>query len=381
MTIAMIGQKGMPAIHGGVERHVHELSTRLVQSGYTVLAYARDWYTDPSITTYEGVTIVHTKTIKTKHLDTITHTLTATFDAMSRKVDIIHYHGVGPALISWIPRLFAPNIRVIGTFHSIDRKHDKWNFFARVALLFGEWAISTFPHETIAVSETIKAYDRDVFGKEVTYIPNGVPQYIKRIESNRLTTWGLQPEKYFLIVSRLIRHKGIHIAIRAYKQLELSHPTLTREHPLVIVGDGHHTNDYVAELKEMAKGSNIIFTGFQSGEALAQLFSHATLYIHPSEHEGLPITVLEAMSYGVPTIVSDILEHRLIVPDLAYRFSKETLVDTIIRTMSHYTEARQHAVYARKRISAEFSWTVITAAMERLYAPQHTVPEGFKQIV
>jgi glycosyltransferase involved in cell wall biosynthesis len=380
MTIAMIGQKGLPAIHGGVERHVHELSTRLVQSGHSVLAYARAWYTDPSVTSFEGIQIVHTHSIKTKHLDTITHTLTATVNAIRRDVDVIHFHGVGPGLLSWIPRIFAPNIRVIGTFHSIDRKHDKWNVWARFMLLLGEWAISTFPHQTIAVSETIKAYDRDVFGKEITYIPNGVPHYTKEIDTHELTQWHLVPGQYFLIVSRLIRHKGIQHAIRTYKQLELSHPSLTQKYPLVIVGDGHHTDDYVNELKHMANGSNIIFTGFQSGKTLAQLFSHAALFIHPSEQEGLPITVLEAISYGTPTIVSDILEHRLIVPDLMYRFSKETLADTILRTMSNYQTTKKYAAYARRRINSEFSWDIITDAIERLYQP-NTSAQNMHQTV
>lgn len=370
MTIAMIGQKGLPAIHGGVERHVHELSTGLIEAGQDVLAYARDWYTDETITEFKGVRVVHTPSVHTKHFDTITHTLTATIDAMHRNVDVIHYHGVGPSLLAWIPRIFTPHIRVVGTFHSIDRKHAKWNWFARQILKIGEWAVSTFPHDTVAVSETISGYVRDVYGKDATYIPNGVPSYVPKESTQALTEFGITPNKYFLIVSRLIRHKGIHDAIASYQTLEKTHPEMTREYPLVIVGDGHHTNDYVSELKAQAAGSNIIFTGFQSGDALAELFSHATMFIHPSEHEGLPITVLEAISYGTVSIVSDILEHRLIVPNMTYRFSKETLADTIVRTMNQYPAALSYARTRQRDIQEEFAWSKIVRDLTRTYKQQ-----------
>ena len=132
MRIAMIGQKGMPAVNGGVERHVHELAVRLVKFGHLVTVYSRTWYVGDNYSkNIEGVKIKLLPTVHTKHFDTISHSLLATIDAIKNDFDVIHYHGVGPSLLAWIPRLFAPKIKVIATFHSIDRYHQKWNWFAK----------------------------------------------------------------------------------------------------------------------------------------------------------------------------------------------------------------------------------------------------------
>lgn len=318
----MIGQKGMPAIFGGVERHVHELSVRLVKSGHSVTAYSRSWYTKGKSKPVDGVKIQLIGSINTKHLDTITHTLLSTIHAIRNNFDVIHYHGVGPALLSWIPRVFAPRVKVITTFHSIDRKHEKWGFIARTALRFGERATCKFAHQTIAVSRTIQQYIRDVYNAHALYIPNGVPNYERSKETNELKKWNLTTESYIVIVTRLIPHKGTHYAIAAYKKLCETNPEIIQGKKLVIVGDGYYTDSYVSYLKGMAVDNpNIIFTSFQSGKALEQLFSHAYLMIHPSNNEGLPITVLEGMSYGLPILVSDIPEHRELIHDTDFNFA------------------------------------------------------------
>src|SRR3989338_1619429 len=322
MRIAMIGQKGMPAVFGGVERHVHELSMRLVRRGHDVTVYSSPWYSRKKVKNIQGVRLRFIPSIHTKHLDTISHVFLATIDAMRRGFDVLHYHGVGPALLSWIPRVFSPQTTVIVTFHSIDRKHEKWGWFARLALKLGERAACRFPHETIAVSRTIQQYCRDVYDREALFIPNGVPAYARTKETGMLKKWKLKSGAYLLIVSRLIPSKGIQYAIAAYQNLRETQPHLVHDTPLVIVGSGFYTDRYVRGLKSMAAGDpNIIFTGFQSSDALAQLFAHARLAIHPSDIEGLSITVLEEMSYGLPVLVSDIPEHRELVSAPRYNFA------------------------------------------------------------
>jgi len=138
MRIAMIGQKGIPAIYGGIERHVEELSLELAKQGHTVLVYARKWYTPKNIKNYHGINIIHTPTLRTKHFDAIAHTFFSTIHAMFQKPDVIHYHGVGPSLLSWIPRVFSPKTKVVATVHCLDRYHQKWGLFARIMLRFGE---------------------------------------------------------------------------------------------------------------------------------------------------------------------------------------------------------------------------------------------------
>ncbi len=179
MKIAMIGQKGIPTRFGGIERHVEELAIRLGTLGHEVRVYTRAWYAAPKKRFSRGVSTVVTPTVNTKHLDAIVHTFTATIHAIGAGVDVIHYHGVGPSLLSFIPRIFAPRIRVVSTFHCIDRKHQKWNVFARLALGLGERAACVFPHATIAVSKTLQAYCDNSFNTDTIYVPNGISKPAK----------------------------------------------------------------------------------------------------------------------------------------------------------------------------------------------------------
>ncbi|MBI4992643.1 MAG: glycosyltransferase family 4 protein [Candidatus Magasanikbacteria bacterium] len=378
MRIAMIGQKGMPAKFGGVERHVHELSVRLVKVGNKVTVYSRKWYTNDKDGKIHGVTIKHLPSIRTKHLDAITHSLLATLDAIKNKSDVIHYHGVGPSLVSWIPRLFAPRIKVITTFHSIDRKHEKWGLGARLILKISEWTACKFAHETIVVSRTIEQYCRDVYDTQTTYIPNGASECRPTKKTDKIKKWGLKPQEYVLMVSRLIPHKGAHYLIDAYNEMcwENSIPANKK---LVIVGDGHYTDSYVKRLKKMAaKNPDIIFTGFQTGKSLSQLYSHACLMVHPSDNEGTPISVLEAMSYGVPVLLSDIIEHREIVSNPKFLFARgdvESLKEKLKWLLCSDKEAGAKQIkinYAT--VKQNYDWDNIVLDVVEVYMKQILTP-------
>ncbi len=373
LKIAMIGQKGIPARFGGVETHVHDLSSRLAKLGHNVTAYSRKWYTKKDTAFINDVLAKSLPSIRTKHLDTISHTFLATIDAINEEYDVIHYHGVGPALLSWIPRLFAPEITVITTFHSIDRKHAKWGTFAKMVLTVGEWMTGKFAHKTISVSRTIQQYMRDVYDVKTVYIPNGVPNYSKSTKLSALQTWNLQPNKYIIAVSRLIKHKGIHYLILAFKDLKLKNPELLKDMKLVIVGDGYYTDEYVSSLKELAKdfSDSIIFTGFQSGDTLKQLFSHAHMMIHPSDQEGLPITVLEGMSFSLPVLVSDIPEHRELITDKRFLFKRsniENLKEQIKQVLSLDTDKKIIAGERNKKlVHDDYNWDTIVHNTEQVY--------------
>ena len=374
MKVAMIGSKGVPAVFGGVERHVHELSKRLEGHGVDVFVYSRKWYTKlEADTVIEGINVVHKPSIRNKYFDAISHVFVSTLHAMKQKdIDVLHYHGVGPALVAWIPRIFAKKKTVIITFHSIDRKHAKWNWFAKLVLRIGEWASCAFAHNTIAVSRTIQQYARDSYDCHATFIPNGVPLYEKAETTNHLGTWNLKPNSYLLMVSRLIEHKGMHYMIEAYNRLTEHNPELVKDYPLVIVGDGYYTDEYVASLHTQAKGNpNIIFTGFQSGEALSELFSNAHLMIHPSDNEGLPINVLEGMSYGLPILLSDIPEHMELITDQQFLFSWGNVddltveVERIMRMPKEILE--KSAQRNRNQIKQSFTWNIVSQNIVKLY--------------
>src|SRR5512135_1685347 len=158
MRIAIIGSKGIPARAGGIERHVEELATRLAKRSFDVTVYTRPWYTGTQKLSHQGVRLVPLASLKTKHFDAITHTFVSTLHAMKENVDVYHFHGVGPALLAWLPRVFRPKAKVIVTFHCLDRRVRKWGRFARFMLKFGEWAATHYAHKTIVVSKTLAHY-------------------------------------------------------------------------------------------------------------------------------------------------------------------------------------------------------------------------------
>ncbi|MBI4426918.1 MAG: glycosyltransferase family 4 protein [Candidatus Magasanikbacteria bacterium] len=377
MRIAMIGQKGMPAKFGGVERHVHELSVRLVRFGNKVTVYSRKWYTNGKDGRIQGVIIKHLPSIRTKHLDAITHSLLATLDAIRNKYDIIHYHGVGPSLVSWIPRLFAPRIKVVTTFHSIDRKHEKWGLGARLILKISEWTACKFAHQTITVSRTIEQYCRDVYDAQTTYIPNGASECHPTKKTDKIKKWGLKSQEYILMVSRLIPHKGAHYLIDAYNELCWENSVADNK-KLVIVGDGYYTDSYTKKLKKMAtKNQDIIFTGFQTGESLAQLYSNACLVVHPSENEGTPISVLEAMNYGVAVLLSDIIEHRELVSNPKFLFTHGDVnsLKQKLKTLLSADDARaKQAKTNHATIRQNYDWDNIVLDVVDIYTKRILTP-------
>lgn len=374
MKIAMIGQKGVPAQYGGVDRHVEDLSVRLVEAGHTVIAYSRFWYTKTTESEYLGVQTVYTPSIHTKHLDTITHTLTSTLHALWHGVDIIHYHGVGPALLSWMPRVFSPKTTVITTFHSIDRYAKKWNLLARLALRFGEWAAVSFAHKTITISKGLQQYVLNEFGKETAYIPNAVMSARVPHHTDVLDMFGLEKGKYIVMVSRLVPNKGIHLLIEAFHLLKQYHKDdlEIQEMKLAIVGGAAYSDEYVRRLHETAsRYSEIVFTDFQSGDALDQLYAHARALVHPSLHEGLPITVLQAMNFAKPVLVSNIPEHLELIQDNRMIFEQND-VHAITQALYHLLQIGSEELkeIGRKNkalVDREYSWDVVLPKMIALY--------------
>lgn len=376
MRIAMIGQKGIPAVSGGVERHVHDLAIELANLSYPVTVYSRKWYCPERFDSYQGVNIKYVPSLKTKHLDAISHSLLATFDAIRNKVDVIHYHGVGPSLVSWVPRLFSRNIRVITTFHSIDRYHKKWNFFARMFLRLGEWTATHFAHETVVVSRSLQNYCFNEFKRETQYIPNAynISEKIRMKEKENLSEFGLQKGKYLVMISRLVPHKGAHLLIDAFVKLKENNPNDSniQNLKLAIVGGSAYTDKYVEKLHKSASICNqIVFTGNQSGDILEDLYAGAKFLIHPSENEGLPITVLQAMSCAQPILVSNIPEHLELVDDPRFVFLVNDIasLQKKIHNMLKMDENTMISIGKnnQKKIKREFSWDIVLPRLLDVY--------------
>lgn len=368
MRIAMIGQKG-PALYGGIERHVEELAAELAASNHNVVVYARSWYTPKTVRLHRGFNVVHTPGIHTKHLDAITHTFTATIHAITHNFDIIHYHGVGPALLSFIPRLLAPKARVIVTFHCVDRYHQKWNWLARTILYWGEWAACHFPDRTIAVSKGIKTYCLNEHNTNPEYIPNGA-RFVADTNPTLLAKYDLTSGQYVTMISRLVRHKGAHDLIDAWKKMREDNPDLNN-YKLVIAGGSANTDDYVSEIKAQAKDeSSIVFLGWVKGQELDALFGHATMLVHPSYNEGLPLTVLTAMSAGIPVLVSNIPEHRELIDDNRFVFEPgdtTTLADKMAEIINNPKLAAQARKQNAVKAKTDYDWIDIRRQTEKIY--------------
>ncbi|MEK7614865.1 MAG: glycosyltransferase family 4 protein [Patescibacteria group bacterium] len=370
MKIAMIGQKGIPARSGGIERHVEELSSELAARGHEVLVFCRAWYTWP-IRDHRGVRCIKAPTIATKHLDAIIHTFTSIIGAAREKVDVFHIHGVGPALLAWLPKLLRPSAKVIVTFHCIDRHHQKWGWFARTMLSLGERASVTFPDAVVAVSKTLETYCRMSYSANAKYIPNGsqIPQ--EDADPALVKIFGLEPGKYLMMCSRLVKHKGAHLLIEAWKQLRQENPELMQEFKLAIVGGSAFTDAYVKTLRDMSQDDpSIVMTGTQTAGTLHALFLNSYANVHPSESEGLPIAVLEAMSYGKCVLSSDIPENLELTEDHGLSFRRgdaDDLKEKMKQMLLDPEMVTEIGKKSRLHIAKDYDWKDIAETTEYLY--------------
>ncbi len=369
MRIAFIGQKGIPAVkQGGVERHVEELATRLAERGHEVFAYVRNNYTDKRIRQYAGVKLIHLPSIGTKHLDALSHTFFATLHSLFYNYDIIHYHSIGPSFLSFIIKIFKPKTALVATYHSQDYFHQKWNGFAKKCLRMAEYMTCKIPDKTIAVSQSLGNFVKLKFRREAVVIPNGFS--VSETEAaDELEKWGLVKNEYILSVSRLVRHKGIHYLIEAYKKLYGRN--LHKGKKLVIVGESSHTDGYVKFLRHLASGNkSIIFTGAQSGQALSQLFSHSYLFVQPSETEGLSIALLESQGYGKTALVSGIPENLEAIGSNGFAFRSgdiEDLQDKLGKLLCEPALVYKTGNSAKIEVSKKYDWEKITTQTESLY--------------
>ncbi len=365
MYIAFIGQKGIPATTGGVEKHVEDLAQELTRQGHQVLVYTRPNYTDKNLKNWRGIKLVSLPSIPTKHLDAISHTFLACLDVARRpEVDVIHFHSIGPSLLIWLVKLLRPRTPVVATFHTQCYFHKKWGPLARLALRSGEAVCCLLADRLITVSKNLREYVKEKYGRQAIYIPNGVGQvsYVKPQQIKK--RWGLDKDSYILYLGRLVRHKGVHYLIQAYKNL-------SSDKKLVIVGDSAFTNDYVRQLQAQAKGNpNIIFTGTQTGQVKEELLANAYFFVQPSESEGLSIALLEAMACGLPILASDIAENEEPLGNGGLFFenkNEKDLTKKLNYALSHPQQMQKLGQIAQIRAKNEYAWDKIAAKVLDIY--------------
>lgn len=364
MKIAMFGQKGIPSRKGGVEIHVEELAKRLVKMSCDVTVFCRRGYCDvEENTVYEGIKIVFTPFIKQKHLDAISHTFISTIIALFKGCDVFHYHALGPSTMAIIPRLFGK--KVVVTVHGLDWQRAKWGFLSTSFLKFGEFSSAKFANATINVSKNLVKYYNDKYGIDSIYIPNGIekPKIVE--PSIILEKYGLNKDDYVLFLARLVPEKGAHYLIDAYKSIRT-------DKKLVIAGGESHSTNYAESLKELAKGfDNILFTGFVSGKELDELYSNAYLYVLPSDIEGLPISLLEAMSYGNCCLTSDIPENINVTEQNGYAFKKSDTKDlkkVLMQLIDEPSKVIEKRMKSMEHVLNEYKWDDISKKTFAVYS-------------
>lgn len=366
MRIFFVGQKGIPVKFGGVEKHVDDLATKLAADGHEVFVYTRPNYSDKNLKEYKGINLISLPNIQTKNLDAISHTFLACLDLIFRRrnVDIIHFHSIGPSSLLWMIKFFKPRTPVVATFHTQCYFHKKWGSFAKMYLRFGEYVCCKLADRVIVVSKTLKKYAIDKYKVDAINIPNGVNAPVIIGAETIREKWGLEPGSYFLYVSRLIRHKGAHYAIEAYKKLNT-------DKKMVIVGGGFFTDKYVQEVEEMAAGfDNIIVTGEQFGAPLAELFSNAFAFVQPSESEGLSIALLEAMSYRKAVVVSDIPENMEVIEDKGLSFENKNIDDLAVKMQQLLDDPQLVEDLAQRghdHVRQNYNWEDITRGVVEVY--------------
>lgn len=312
MKIFLTGTRGIPDIPGGIEKHCQELYPRVVNIGHEVLLCTRSPYVQQKKDIYVGVRLKHIICPKIKSIEAIFHTLICLITAFQYNPDIIHIHGIGPALMVPIARLMG--FKVVMTHHGPDYDRQKWGKVAKWALKAGEYLGGRFAHEVIVISKIIEDIISKRCHRSSHLIYNGVPLPRKSARNGYLDQIGVTAGNYILAVARFVPEKGLHDLINVFNKNN-------QPFKLVIAGDADHENQYSRELKALAKkNKKIVLTGYVTGERLNQLYSHARVFVLPSYHEGLPISLLEALSYGVPPLVSDIPANKEVGLDQKYYF-------------------------------------------------------------
>ena len=320
LNIAMFGHKRVPSRDGGVEIVVGELAKRMAAEGHLVTLFNRsEQYEKKEVSNnetveYRNVNIKEVFTVNKRGLAAMTSSVFASIKAAFGNYDVVHIHAEGPAFMCWLPKLMGK--KVIVTIHGLDWDRAKWGKFASWYIRQGEKNAVRFADRIIVLSKNVKDYFWEKYHRETEFIPNGVNKP-KIKEAKEITSrWGLHKDEYILYLGRIVPEKGEHYLIEAFKQL-------TTDKKLVIAGGSSDTDEYMTYLKELAKDDDrIIFTGFVQGELLEELYSNSYIYVLPSDLEGMPLSLLEAMSYGNCCVVSDIPECVEVVKDRAIVFDR-----------------------------------------------------------
>lgn len=378
MRIAMLGHKRVPSREGGVEIVVEELATRMVQSGNEVVCYNRSGHhvsgRDFDVQAqkeYKGIKLKSVFTIDKKGLAAMSASFFGAILCTFGKYDVIHFHAEGPCAMLWLPKLFGK--RCIATIHGIDWKREKWSGFARKYIHFGEKVVARYADEIIVLSKGIQEYFMDTYGRATVFIPNGVSRPEIRKADIICKYLGLRENEYILFLGRIVPEKGLRYLVESFRKVKT-------DKKLVIAGGYSDTEAFMQELSQKAAADpRILFTGFVQGRLLEELYSNAYFYTLPSDLEGMPLSLLEAMSYGNCCLTSDIAECAEVVEDHAVLFQQgnvDDLQEKLQYLCDHPCEVQHYRRDAADFICNKYNWDEIASKTASLYREEIKTDEN-----
>lgn len=367
LHIAMLGHKRIPSREGGVEIVVGELATRMAAMGHDVTCFNRGGhhvsgvdFDEKAMTEYKGVKLKRVFTVDAKGLAAVTSSFFAAVKAAFGKFDVVHFHAEGPCAMLWIPKLFGK--RCVATVHGLDHQRAKWGKFASFYIFAGEKCAVKFADEIIVLSENIQKYFEDTYSRKTVFIPNGVSKNALKPAEEITERFGLEKDGYILYLGRLVPEKGIHYLIEAFKEIDT-------DKKLVIAGGASDSTEYADELKKSAC-DNIIFTDFVKGGLLEELYSNAYIYVLPSDLEGMPLSLLEAMSYGNCCVTSDIHECKSVIGECGVTFKKGDVGDLkekLQRLLNDSEAVEKYKSVSSDYVCNRFNWDEVTRRTLELY--------------
>lgn len=357
MKIVVTGTRGIPSIPGGVETHCEELYPRIAAMGHDVTVIRRKPYADKDMVSFRGVGLVDIYSPKKKSLEAATHTFLAILKARTMNPDLVHIHAVGPSIMVPVARLLG--LKVVMTNHGPDYNRQKWGRLAKTVIRLGEKWGTKYSTKVIAISKMIAASLSDNYGRtDTALIYNGVNTPVKSTRTDYIESLGLHPgEKYILTVGRFVKEKGFHDLVDAYVASGI------KDFRLVIAGDSDHPDEYSESLKQKARNAGAVLTGYIKGEKLNQVFTNASVFVLPSYHEGLPISLLEAMSYNIDVVVSDIEANKLdcLCDDDFFKVGDvAALTDKLRQKSESHAERREYDLSA-------YDWDIIAEQTLEVY--------------
>ena len=358
LRVAFIGGRGVISKYSGIETYYEEVGKRLAEMGHEVTIYCRNYFT-PAQATYNGMRLVRLPTIRSKHLETVVHTLLSTSHSLTQRYDIVHYHALGPALFSFLPRLIGKKTAV--TVQGLDWQRKKWGRFASGILWLGERASAYLPNATMVVSQTLQRRYRELHQIDGVYIPNGAVLR-ERHKPKAILDWGLEPDNYVLFLGRFSPEKGCHLLVEAFEQIETGAK-------LVMAGASSYCDEYSRQLRGHAS-ERIRLLDWVSGDTLDELLTNAMVFVLPSDLEGLSLALLDAMGAGRCVLTSDVPENREVVDGAGFTFQRGSVSDLAdrLRFLIANPAVREAAgKAARRRVEERYQWQKVTQGIEKAY--------------